>query len=62
MEQLKLEMNIIFIVAGVKPFVSVLREAGIETHRSGCIVVDEFGRTQLKVSLPLEAMHQQSKI
>lgn len=44
----KLETNIIFVVAGVKPFVSVLRKAGIKTHRLGCVVVDEFGRTNIE--------------
>lgn len=44
----KLETNIIFVVAGVKPFVSVLRRAGIKTHRLGCVVVDKFGRTNIK--------------
>ena len=43
----KLDTNIIFVVAGVKPFVSVLRKAGIKTHRLGCVVVDEFGRTNI---------------
>lgn len=43
----KLETNIILVVAGVKPFVSVLRKAGIKTHRLGCIVVDGFGRTNI---------------
>ncbi len=44
----KLETNIIFVVAGVKPFVSVLRRAGLKTHRLGCVVVDKFGRTNVK--------------
>ena len=44
----RLETNIIFVVAGVKPFVFVLRRAGIKTHRLGCVVVDEFGRTNIK--------------
>jgi len=44
----RLETNIIFVVAGVKPFVSVLRRARIKTHRSGCVVVDEFGKTNIK--------------
>lgn len=44
----ELETNMIFVVAGVKPFVSVLRRAGIETHRFGCVVVDDFGRTDIK--------------
>lgn len=43
-----LKTNIILVVAGVKPFVSVLRNAGIKTHRQGCIVVDEFGRTNVE--------------
>ncbi len=43
-----LKTNIIFVVAGIKPFVSVLRNAGIETHRQGCVIVDEFGRTNVK--------------
>jgi len=38
----------IFVVAGVKPFVSVLRRAGIETHRLGCVVVDDFGGTNIE--------------
>jgi len=44
----KLETNIIFVVASVKPFVSVLRKAGIKTHRTGCVVVDEFGTTNIE--------------
>ena len=44
----KFETNIIFVVAGVKPFVSVLRRAGIKIHRLGCVVVDEFGRTNIE--------------
>jgi len=43
-----LRTNIVFVVGGVKPFVSVLQEAGIETHRLGCVVVDEFGRTNVR--------------
>ena len=43
----KLETNIIFVVAGVKSFVSVMQKAGIKTHRLGCVVVDEFGRTNI---------------
>jgi thioredoxin reductase len=43
-----LEANIIFVVAGVKPFVSVLRKAGIKTHRLGCVVVTRFGRTNIE--------------
>lgn len=42
-----LKTNIVFVVAGIKPFVSVLRKAGIATHRQGCVVVDEFGRTNI---------------
>jgi len=42
-----LRTNIVFVVADVKPFVSVLRKAGIATHRQGCVVVDEFGRTNI---------------
>jgi thioredoxin reductase len=43
-----LKADMIFVVAGVKPFVSVLRNAGIRTHRQGCIIVDEFGRTNVE--------------
>lgn len=42
-----LKTNIVFVVAGTKPFVSVLREVGISTHRQGCVVVDEFGKTNI---------------
>jgi len=42
-----LKTNIVFVVAGVKPFVAVLHNAGIATHRQGCVVVDEFGRTNI---------------
>ena len=42
-----LKADIVFVVGGVKPFVSVLRNAGIGTHRQGCIVVDDFGRTSV---------------
>ena len=44
----RFKTNIIFVVAGVKPFVSVLRRAGIKTHRLGCVAVDMFGRTNIK--------------
>jgi thioredoxin reductase len=44
----RLETNIVFVVAGVKPFVSVLRKAGIKTHRLGCVMVDEFERTNIE--------------
>jgi len=44
----RLKTNIVFVVGGVKPFVSVLRRAGIKTHRLGCVVVDEFGRTNIE--------------
>jgi len=44
----ELRTNIVFAVGGVKPFVSVLRKAGIRTHRLGCVVVDEFGRTNIR--------------
>lgn len=43
-----LRTNIILVIGGVKPFVSVLREAGVRTHRQGCIIVDEFGRTNVE--------------
>lgn len=42
-----LAADIVLVVAGVKPFVSVLRKAGIKTHRQGCIIVDAFGRTNI---------------
>ena len=44
----QLRTNIVFALGGVKPFVSVLWKAGIKTHRLGCVVVDEFGRTNVK--------------
>jgi thioredoxin reductase (NADPH) len=43
-----LKTNMVFVVAGVKPFISVLRNAGIKTHRQGCIVTDQFGRTSVE--------------
>jgi thioredoxin reductase (NADPH) len=43
-----LKADMVLVIAGVKPFVSVLRNAGIKTHRQGCIVVDEFGRTNVE--------------
>jgi thioredoxin reductase (NADPH) len=43
-----LRTEIIFAVGGVKPFASVLRNAGIKTHRQGCIMVDELGRTNVE--------------
>jgi thioredoxin reductase (NADPH) len=42
-----LNANIVLVVAGVKPFVSILRNAGIRTHRRGCIIVDELGKTNV---------------
>lgn len=44
----ELRTNIVFVVGGVKPFVSVLRQARIGTHRLGCVVVDELGRTNVR--------------
>jgi len=44
----KLTANFILVVSPVVPFVSVLRKAGIATHRAGCITVDEFGRTNIE--------------
>jgi len=44
----KLTANILFVVSPVVPFISVLRKAGITTHRSGCVNVDEFGRTNIE--------------
>jgi thioredoxin reductase (NADPH) len=43
-----LKADIVFVVGGVKPFVSVLRNAGIKTHRQGCIIVDDLGRTNVE--------------
>jgi thioredoxin reductase (NADPH) len=43
-----LKADMVFVVAGVKPFVSVLQNAGIRTHRQGCIVVDKFERTNIE--------------
>lgn len=43
-----LKANMVLVVAGVKPFVSVLRNAGLKTHRQGCIIVDNSGRTNIE--------------
>jgi thioredoxin reductase (NADPH) len=43
-----LKADIVFVVGGIKPFVSVLRNAGIKTHRQGCIVADDLGRTNIE--------------
>ena len=43
-----LKADMIFVIAGVKPFVSVLRKAGVKTHGQGCIVVDESGKTNVE--------------
>jgi len=43
-----LKTNMILVIAGVKPFVSVLRNAGMKTHRQGCIIVDELGKTNVE--------------
>jgi thioredoxin reductase (NADPH) len=43
-----LRTEIVFAVGGVKPFVSVLRNAGLKTHRQGCVVADELGRTSVE--------------
>jgi thioredoxin reductase (NADPH) len=40
-----LKADMIFAVAGTRPFISVLKNAGIKTHRQGCILVDEYGKT-----------------
>lgn len=44
----KLKAHMILVVSSVIPFVSVLRKAGIATHRAGCIAVDELGRTNIE--------------
>lgn len=44
----KLTANIVLVVSPTVPFVSVLRKAGTATHRAGCVVVDEFGRTNIE--------------
>lgn len=44
----KLTANILLVVSPVVPFVSVLRKVEIATHRSGCVNVDEFGRTNIE--------------
>jgi len=44
----KLKTNIAFIIGGVKPFVFILKKAGIKTHRLGCILVDGFGNTNIE--------------
>ena len=36
------------MISSTVPFVSVLRKVGIETHRAGCIAVDEFGKTNIE--------------
>ncbi|MGB9134137.1 MAG: FAD-dependent oxidoreductase [Candidatus Bathyarchaeia archaeon] len=43
-----LKANMVFVIAGVKPFAAVLRNAGLKTHRQGCIIVDEFGKTNIE--------------
>jgi thioredoxin reductase len=43
-----LRTDIIFVIGGVKPFVSVLRNAGLKTHRQGCVIVDHLGRTNVE--------------
>jgi len=43
-----LKADIVFVVAGVKSFVSALRDNGLKTHRQGCIIVDEFGKTNVE--------------
>jgi thioredoxin reductase (NADPH) len=43
-----LKTNMVFVVAGVKPFVFILRNVGIKTHRQGCVIADEFGRTSVE--------------
>jgi len=51
-ETKRLKTNIVFVVGGVKPFVSVLRKAGMKIHRLGCVIVDEFGRTNIDGVFP----------
>ncbi len=46
-ETKRLKTNVIFVVGGVKSFVSVLRKARLKMHRLGCVIVDEFGRTNI---------------
>jgi thioredoxin reductase (NADPH) len=43
-----LRTEMVFAVGGVRPFVSALRNAGLKTHRQGCVVADEFGRTSVE--------------
>jgi len=44
----KLTANIVLVASPVVPFVSVLQKASIATHRAGCVIVDEFGRTNIE--------------
>jgi thioredoxin reductase len=37
----------VIIIGKLKPIVGILRREGIKTHRQGCIVVDEYGRTNI---------------
>jgi thioredoxin reductase (NADPH) len=47
-ETKKLEANLLCVVSPSTPFVFALQRAGIATHQAGCVVVDQFGRTNTR--------------
>jgi thioredoxin reductase (NADPH) len=44
----KLTTNIILVASPAVSFVSVLQKVGIATHRAGCVIVDDFGMTNIE--------------
>jgi thioredoxin reductase (NADPH) len=44
----KLTTNIILVASPAVSFVSVLQKVGITTHRAGCVIVDDFGMTNIE--------------
>lgn len=47
-KSIKIEADCVFIAAPLKSIVHVARKAGLKTHRRGCIIVDEYGQTNIE--------------
>ena len=44
----KIWVDCVFIVGPLKNIVKTIRRSGIKTHRRGCIMVDQYGRTNVE--------------
>jgi thioredoxin reductase (NADPH) len=46
-EESTVKADDVIIIGKLKPIVEILRKQGVKTHRQGCIVVDQHGRTNV---------------